>query len=112
MGDWGPINYKFLIKLCILNSRIPNFNEPFRNSLQYLSNSIRPTGLFPPEQFPSTRSYKKDDEPLLKILTGYEPLLKSEGTYVYIKEGARVPSLNTSVYSIKKTGGRRKNVHN
>jgi hypothetical protein len=26
---------------------------------------------------------------------GNEPLLKREGTYVYTKEGTRVPSLNT-----------------
>jgi hypothetical protein len=36
-----------------------------------------------------TRSYKKDDEPLLNLQydRGYEPLLKREGAYVYTKEG-------------------------
>jgi hypothetical protein len=40
---------------------------------------------------------------------GYEPLLKREGTFVYTKEGNRVPSLNTWVLcSMNKTDGRRK----
>ncbi len=38
-----------------------------------------------------TRSYKKDDEPLLNLTGGYEKLLKREGTFVYTKEGTRVP---------------------
>jgi hypothetical protein len=39
-----------------------------------------------------------------------EHLLKREGTFVYTKEGTRVLSQNTvfAVYSMKKTGGRRK----
>jgi hypothetical protein len=44
--------------------------------------------------FPRTRSYKKEDEPLLN-LRGYKQLLKREGTYVCTKEGIRVPTLNT-----------------
>ncbi len=54
-----------------------------------------------------TRSYKKDDEPLLN-LTG---AMSREGAYVYTKEGRRVPSLNArgfSEYSMNKIGGRRK----
>ncbi len=42
-----------------------------------------------------TRSYKRDYEPLLNINRGCETLLRRGGTYVYTKEGTRVPSLNT-----------------
>jgi hypothetical protein len=34
-----------------------------------------------------TRSYKKDDETLLNLTGGYEPLLKREDAYVYTEEG-------------------------
>jgi hypothetical protein len=43
--------------------------------------------------------------------SGCEPLLKREGTFVDRREGTRSPSLNTGgvgVYSMNKTGGRRK----
>ncbi len=42
-----------------------------------------------------TRSYLKDYVPLLNFDRGYEQLLKKEGTFVYTKEGTRVPSLQT-----------------
>jgi hypothetical protein len=34
---------------------------------------------------------KKDDEPLLNFVRGYESLLKREGVYMYTKFGTRVP---------------------
>jgi hypothetical protein len=39
---------------------------------------------------PWTRSYKKDDEPLLNLTGAMSRMLKREGAYVYTKEGTRV----------------------
>jgi hypothetical protein len=44
---------------------------------------------------PRTRSYKKDDETLLNLIGTMSSCSKKEGTYVYTKEGTRIPSLNT-----------------
>jgi hypothetical protein len=43
---------------------------------------------------PWTRSFQKDDEPLLN-LKGAMRSCSREKLYVYTKEGTRVPSLNT-----------------
>ncbi len=51
--------------------------------------------------FPSTLSLTMSTGPvvlkeMIELLL-YDPLLKREGTYVYTKQGTRVPSLNTGV---------------
>jgi hypothetical protein len=58
-------------------------------------NPTKTLGFLLPYISPRTRSYKKDDKPLLNLTGAYEPLHKREGAYVYPKEGTRVPSLNT-----------------